>query len=255
MGGTTGNRAKPADRTGGPDRGPAGRFAPSMKYDILTALLVTAAQDAGSGGRLAGRLALLMTARVNWQSAGFAVGIREIARLWGVTERTAKREMAAMRARGWIAVRRHALRGRVAEHGVLLEAVIDATRAHWAAVGPDFVARMAAGPQEAAGGTVTPFPGRTVPRPGTLPDADGSVWGAASRLLWETDPAAHGAWFAKLAEIGVETGRTGRRIELGAPSRFAASYVETHFKGRLLAALSHVDPTITEVRLTDLAGV
>ncbi len=66
----------------------------ALKYDILTALLVTAAQGEATEARLALRLSLLITARFTWRSGTFSVGRREMARMWGVTERTANREIA-----------------------------------------------------------------------------------------------------------------------------------------------------------------
>ncbi|MEJ2031079.1 MAG: hypothetical protein P8X66_14795, partial [Maritimibacter sp.] len=92
----------------------AGPGASAIKYDILTALLVTAAQGSPVEARLALRLSLLITARFNWRQGSFAIGQREIARMWGVTERTAKRELAEMRGRGWITIAVPAARGRVA---------------------------------------------------------------------------------------------------------------------------------------------
>ena len=88
-----------------------------VKYDILSALLVLAAQGDTAQGRLALRLSLLITARYDWQRDRFNVGLREIARLWGVTERTTKREMAQLRALGWITVTRVAARGQPMRQG------------------------------------------------------------------------------------------------------------------------------------------
>ena len=221
-----------------------GRNAPALKYDILTALLVLCAQDAGAEGRLAQRLALIITARFNWGRGSFITGTREIARMWGVTERTAKRELAQMRSRGWISVRRGPARGRVTEHAIHLSVVLDATRAHWVAIGPDFVARMAQGAEETAlaKDNIVPFTRAAGQGP---PVADGSLWAAASKLIWQADPVLHGAWFANV----VEAGREGATVDLLAPSRFVAQYIDTHFAGRLLAALSSCDPGVTDVRI------
>jgi hypothetical protein len=52
------------------------------------------------------RLITLITARYNWMRDELAVGQREIARLWSVDERTVKREMALLRAQGWLNVKR-----------------------------------------------------------------------------------------------------------------------------------------------------
>lgn len=224
-----------------------GRTAPAIKYDILTALTALACHDRDTDGRLAIRLVLLITARFNWQRGSFASGQREIARMWGVTERTAKRDLAAMRARGWISVLRPAARGRVAEHSVDLDRVLDATRPYWAAVGPDFVARMAAGQSETAEtpGNVVPFRGPV--GQGTEGNNENSLWAAASRRLAQADPAMHGAWFAPL----IETDRSATGLTLRAPSKFAANYIRTHLIGRLLAAVSAEDAGVISVILTD----
>jgi len=169
-----------------------GRSAPALKYDILTALMVLSAHDGGVDGRLAGRLTLLITARFNWQRGSVATGLREIARLWGVTERTAKREMAALKARGLGSRcdgRQHG--GRVTEYGLDLTVVLDATRAHWAAVGPDFVARMGAGAEEAPGNVVPFQTADAVQAEGHV----GTLWPGAAQRLAAADGATYTAWF------------------------------------------------------------
>lgn len=219
----------------------------AVKYDILTALLVTAARGAPAEARLALRLALLVTARFNWRRGSFAVGLREMARMWGVTERTAKREVARMRAMGWIAVRVPAARGRVAEHGIDLGAVLAATRAHWEAVGPDFVERMSAAPATEPAGNVVPL------RPGgeaALPEEDGTGWAAAAARLRAADPSLYGAWFARLRAVDLE----GGVLSLAAPSQFIAAYVETHHRARLMAALAAEAAGVREVRVTGPDG-
>lgn len=225
---------------------PVGRNAQAVKYDILTALMVLHAHDSSTPGRLAGRLALLLTARYSWAKGSFACGVRELARLWGVTERTAKREMAAMRGLGWIALRRAAARGRVAEHSVALDVLFRASRPYWHAVGPDFVARLGAGRSEES----PPARDNVVPLAPTLSEAPTgpetlTLWGLASGELYRSDPAVHRAWFAKLTEVG----RDGAALELMAPSPFVARYVETHFIGRILAAVSQHDPRIIAVSI------
>lgn len=223
-----------------------GPKAAALKYDILTALLSLSVHDRGVDGRLAQRLALLITARFSWRTETFAVGIQELARLWSVTDRTAKREMAQMRTRGWITVERTARRGRVAEHRIHVQVLLDATRLYWPAVGPDFVQRMGQG-GNVPDNTVVPFPpSGKVP---VAPVPDGSVWSAASVLLHEQDAALHTAWFARLVQAGAGQGR----LELVAPTRFTASYVQTHLLGRILAAVAMVDPTITKITISGVS--
>lgn len=221
---------------------PVGPRAAALKYDILTALLTLGLHDKGVVGRLAQRLTLVITARFNWRSETFAVGLRELAQMWGVSDRTAKRELALMRAKGWILVYRAARRGRVTEHRIVLSEVLEATRSVWAAIGPDFVARMGQGPNETPADNIVPFQPTQMPKP----EMDGSLWSQAAASLLQSDPSVYAAWFAQLREAD----RTGGRVALVAPSKFVASYVSTHLRGRLLAAVSAVDHSVTEVTVT-----
>ncbi|MGR3321318.1 MAG: DnaA N-terminal domain-containing protein [Pseudooceanicola sp.] len=220
-----------------------GPGASALKYDILTALLVTAARGEPDSARLAMRLSLLITARFNWQRESFAVGQREIARMWGVTERTAKRDMAAMRARGWIAVTVPAARGRVAQYRIELSRILRDTMPHWDAVGPDFTARMTGagqGAETSAASNVVPLTPRAAP-----PVADGSAWGQAAERLCAQDPSVYHAWFAGLVPGGTENGV----LSLMAPSRFVADYVRTHHYTRLLTAVVTADPGLRDVEV------
>lgn len=219
-----------------------GPRAAALKYDILTALLSLSMHDKGVDGRLAQRLALLITARLSWRTETFCVGIREIARLWCVTERTAKRDLALMRARHWIVVQRAATRGRVTEHRVNIADVLVATRMCWPAVGPDYVERMGQGGQAAPPDqTVVPFPTSQMQPPAP----DGTLWGQAARLIHDSDPALFAAWFGQLHEVESGAGR----LVLAAPSRFIGNYVETHLMGKLLAAVTQVDAGLRDIRV------
>ncbi|SDX13064.1 hypothetical protein [Roseicitreum antarcticum] len=231
-----------------------GHNAGVVKYDILTALLVVAAQGDGTRGRLALRLSLLMTARFSWRSGTFSVGQREIARLWGVTERTAKRELAQMRALGWIEVHRPAARGRVAEHRVDLAQILSDSRPHWPSVGPDFEARMLApeGESENAAKTDPSSGGNVVPlRPRVAQNADGSRWAAAAAWLAQDNPATYHAWFAQLVELPPDAANPAPpgAVTLLAPSQFVATFVQTHLAGKVLAALSRTDPGVRRVNV------
>ncbi|WP_163852176.1 DnaA N-terminal domain-containing protein [Pseudooceanicola aestuarii] len=218
-----------------------GPGASSRKYDIITALLVTTARGNADVGRLAMRLSLLITARFNWRQESFAVAQKEMARMWGVTERTAKREIAAMRARGWIAVSVPAARGRVAQHRIDFDAVLRETMPHWDAVGPDFAARMTGRPEAPeVPDNVVPFAASAVPAPGS-----GTPWGATCEKLRAQDPAVFDAWFARLVPVEDEA----PVLTLQAPSRFVADYVRTHFRTRLLAAALSAEPGLRDVEV------
>ncbi len=223
-------------------RKPAGQHAGAVKYDILSALLVLAAQGGSLESRLALRLSLLITTRYNWRSGTFCVGQREIARMWGVTERTAKREMSAMRTLGWLTVSRPAARGRVAEHRIDLPQVLIATKSFWDDIGPDFVARMTApttAPIDVPQSNVVQL------RPAAAPVRDGSLWSAVAEQLLQDHPATYTAWFAQLVQIDLQDGI----LVLGARSGFVADYVQQHLVHRLTAAAVAQDPGIKLVQV------
>ena len=206
-----------------------GPGASSLKYDILTALLSMAAQSDANTARLALRLSLVITARYNWRLGTFAVGQREMARMWGVTERTAKREVAEFRARRWITIKIPAARGRVATYDIAFDVILKSSQPHWDSIGPDFVARLTHTPEEnLAKDNVVPL------RPAIAdPPEDDTIWGRACTHLAAQDAALYAAWIAPLALIDQDHGV----LTLRAPSRFLADYVATHFKPRILAAI------------------
>ncbi len=226
-----------------------GPGAAALKYDLITALLVTAAQGDPVQARLALRLSLLVTARYNWQSGTFAVGLREMASMWGVTERTAKRELSALRQLKWIDLHRPAARGRVAEYRIDLDRTLHSTMPYWEAVGPDYTARMSGtqGPDVAAPGNVIPLHRAEASQP--LPEADdrpgAACWARVARQLSAENSSLYSAWFAPLRVQEQDRGI----LFLAAPSRFHASYVDTHLRSRLIAACSAADRTIRDVRI------
>lgn len=227
----------------GPSGKAAGSGAQAIKYDILTALLATASCGNAVDARLALRLSLLITARFNWRRGTFSVGQREMARMWGVTERTAKREMAEMRARGWITVSVPSARGRVAQHNIVLPVVLRATMPHWELVGPDFAARMHGAPEPDTQIETNVVPLHT--GPAAMPQDDSTGWGKAARQLQAQDPAIYRAWLAQLEPLELEVGM----LTLAAPSRFIADYIKTHFHARILATLARENPGIRDVQV------
>lgn len=219
---------------------PTGRGAAARKYDLLTAMGAHALSQDKGPQRLVLRLMTLITARYNWARDELAVGQREIARLWSVDERTVKREMAKLRAMGWLVVKRQGARGRVTEYGLDVERVLETTRPQWAAIGPDFVARLDA--SETPQGAVVPLPvkGSVVPPPDL---SDGTEWSLAKAILHTDDPAVYGSWVHALQRGD----RAGGRLTVTAPSRFHAAYVSTHLSQRLLNACAAVDDSITQI--------
>lgn len=217
-----------------------GRNAGAQKYDILTALGAFALYGDKHQQRLVLRFMTLITARYNWGRNELAVGQREIARLWSVDERTVKREMAKLRAMGWLVVHRQGARGRVTQYGISLEHVLETTRDTWKNVGPDFDLRMQGDPEPAK---VVPLQVRGNVSPPQI--SDGSEWTLARAVLHAEDQGLYGSWIQAL----VRSERAGGRLILKAPSRFHAAYVQTHLSARLLAAVQAVDGDVAEISL------
>lgn len=224
-----------------PRKSVTGPGASAIKYDILTALLTAASQADPVTARLALRLSVLITARFNWQSMRFSVGQVEIGRLWGVTQRTAKREVAHMRARGWISVVRSSARGRVAEHQISFPDVLRDTMPYWSAVGPDFVARMSGAPEDTETPTnVVPLRREAAPIP-----KDGSLWSEVAAFLEAQDPEVFSAWFASLQALDEEPGA----LTLMASGRFQADYIRANYLTRLTIAVAQTDASIRNIRI------
>lgn len=215
-----------------------GRNAGAFKYDLLTVMGAYALAQEKGRQRLVLRLMTLITARYNWARDELAVGQREIARLWCVDERTVKREMAKLRAMGWLVMHRQGARGRVSEYGLGIDQILTDSQPRWADVGPDLAQRLGADPVP---DKVVPLhaPARTAP-PGL---GTGDEWALARALLHTEDPGLYASWFAGLERAE----RAGGRLTLRAPSRFHATYVATHLQAQILAALRAVDGAMDQV--------
>lgn len=224
---------------------PVGREAASRKYDVLSALMAHALSQDKHVQRQVLRVMALMTTRYNWQRDELTMGQEEIARLWSVDERTVKREMARLRAQGWLVLKRQGARGRVSVHGLDLNRMLEDTRPAWPRIGEDFIARLDQADRSAAAGqgasNVVPLRAAPIPEAGE----GASAWAAARAWLHQDDAASYGAWFHALTDAGQEPGCQ----LLAAPSRFHAAYVATNLKERLLAALRRSDPSLRDVRI------
>lgn len=215
---------------------PVGREAAARKYDILSAMMAHALAGDQHRQRLVMRLMALITTRYNWQRNELTMGQREIARLWCVDERTVKRDLARLRALGWLRLRQQGARGRVASHALDLERIMLDTRPEWANIGEDFISR-------AGGADVPAVDRKVVPFRRIAAVAAGEVWAQARQTLAAEDAPIFEAWFAGLADAGVEDGC----LRLVAPTRFQADYISTHLLDRLRVATMRTDPAIRKV--------
>ncbi|SMO43681.1 DnaA N-terminal domain-containing protein [Paracoccus laeviglucosivorans] len=218
-----------------------GRDAAAKKYDILSAMMAHAMAGDKHRQKLVLRLMALITTRYNWQRDELTMGQREIGRLWCVDERTVKRDMAKLRALGWLEVKQPGARGRVSVLGVNIERILLDTKPEWPNIGPDFVERL-------GGLTQTPIT-NVVPlhRTPIAPQPEGQgVWADALRRLAQEDRALYDGWFAAMTEAGIDEGC----MTLLAPTRFHASYVQTHLAERVATAVRRINGSILRIKIT-----
>lgn len=223
---------------------PVGREATVKKYDILSALMAHALAGEAERQRLVLRLMSLVTTRYNWQRDELITGQKDIARLWCVNERTVKRDMARLRALGWVVVKRQGARGRVSVLGLDLERILLDTRPAWPNIGEDYVMRMnGRADVPAEPGNIVPF--RRQEREPAGVASDDNLWTRMCAALVAEDPSSFDAWFRPLVMAGQADGV----LHLAAPSRFHATYLRTHLIGRLQVAMRREDPSMQGVRI------
>lgn len=194
--------------------GPARAVAPgpAAKYEIMAGLAAAALAEGRE--RTALRLLLLLLRRYNWATDALSIGRAEIAALWGVDERTVRRELARFRLGGWLVLKRPARRGRVALYGL----------------GPALRPGARAAPP-GAGGQVVAFP-RGEERPGLAGDEVAGLWAAMRSRLARWDPDVTRTWFA-----GLSARATPDALVLVAPTAYAARWILLQHGARLRAAL------------------
>ena len=175
------------------------------------------------------RLIALITARYNWSSDEVTIGQREMAALWRVDERTAKRETRRLIEAGLIEVKRPGIRGRVAAYRVKRDAIYARTAEEWIGVGPDFDARMSARLTPAA----APEPAKVVhlnfPKQ-NLPNPKNDCWDKVLARLSIDQPQHFDAWYSQL---WADTPDDSGILRIEAPTKFIANYVSS----RLMAGL------------------
>jgi len=214
-----------------------GPGAGSDKYDILTALAVTALRKGGHLQVTVLRLMSLITARYNWTQDEFAVGYREMAQMWSVDERTAKREVKRFLDLGLVTQVRKGAKGRVSIYRLDLVRITELTQDAWACVGRDFETRMndrcAEAEAEDKKVVQVDFATGQKIRAEASPQLPNTPWGRTLARLSAVDASRCAAWFAQLQIIDDRDGN----LVLLAPSRFSAGYIKTHLQGILEEAV------------------
>ncbi len=220
-----------------------GRAASAQKYDVLTALGAHALAGDAQLQRIALRLMTLITARYNWAKDELVVGRRELARLWCVTERTVKREMAVLRTLGWLEVKRPSARNRITAYRIRFDVILRDSCHAWPNVGPDFQERLATTQEPSS--SVVPFPKLNTQTDVTPMPGQGG-WTQACSAFEAHDKSLYSAWIAPLKPIQ----RQGSVLVLLAPSRFHAHYVSQHLLARLSHYVCQSDPGIRSLSIT-----
>lgn len=224
----------------GPERRATGRNAPTLKYDILTALGSHACAGDKHLQRLTLRFITLIVARYNWAADELTVGQREIAQLWSLDERSVKRDMARLRDLQWLKQKRAAARGRVAVYGLGLADILAQTHEAWRRVGSDFESRM-------SGDTAPPTsggqPSNVISFP--VPNGGAGLWARMQVQLFRDDPNLFNAWFAAIAETNADDGV----LRLAAPTRFHASYISANHLLRLTQVAAALDVRIVRIEI------
>lgn len=200
----------------------------AVKYDILTALAVTGLNGSTRDQLSMARLTTLITARYNWRLDELSMGQREMASLWGVGDRTVKREVKRWLDTGLLICRRTGVRGRVAAYRLNLHRVCELTEPFWHLVGSDFSERM---------NRLTPGGERVIRldavRTTMMHTGTATGWDSVRRQLADLFPTQFEAWIAPLVARD-----DGTRLVLEAKSAFAAEYVKTHFGRDIIDAVA-----------------
>lgn len=214
----------------------SGPGAGAEKYDLLTALSVAGLSGSGVEQTSMLRLIAVVTARYNWAEDDLTMGHREMAALWSVDERTAKRETKRLIEAGFLAIKRRGARGRVSSYRLCIDRIYALSEPVWTQVGPDFQVRMS--------GRRTEEP-KVVKVDFTRTRSSDPQWEQVAAHLTAANPARFAAWYAKLRPLGVE----GGLLTLEASSSFALQYIQTHLMAELQSAIFQAYPSVRRVLL------
>lgn len=225
-----------------------GPEAGSLKYDLLTAMSVAGLHGSPTLQTSMMRLIALVTARYNWRYDELTVGQRDMARMWAVDERTVKREIKRLTEANVLICKRKGVRGRVGAYRLNLSEVARISQNNWPSVGPDFVERMGQYlPHESAKIVNVDFSaGVATPDHVEGPSCTPGTWPAVRERLRSADSATFANWYGQLEMTSQKSGQ----IELRAPNRFVAQYINTHLANSLFEALEAEFGEISDVRIS-----
>ncbi|WP_226781481.1 hypothetical protein [Oceaniglobus trochenteri] len=221
----------------------AGAGVGSLKYDLLTAIGLIGLHGTASQQVSMARLSVLVTARYNWARDEISIGQRDMARIWAVNERTAKREVKRLTDMQILGCLRPGVRGRVAAYRLDIGEICTRSRPSWASVGPDFVERMEGfAPSAPTLSFTPPAPPDAVSVPENVPGR----WGRVLSHLDTQDRATFETWFSKLELVSDQT----PEVHVKASSAFVGRYIETHLGKVLMPVFAAVYGPTARLRIS-----
>lgn len=208
------------------------------KYDLITAMAVISFSGSPTLQTSIMRLIAMVTSRYNWARDEVSIGQRELASLWNVDERTAKREVKRLLEGGLLVLKCPGIRGRVAVYRLNIGKIYQNSHSQWGAVGPDFSARMKDNAPAQGQNVVRVDFGKTEinREPGSMHP----VWQTVCGELQRQDHSCFNAWFAKIECVREEE----NVLILKAPTNFIARYVSDKLSEKLRAVIIGVSPSL-----------
>jgi len=179
------------------------------------------------------RLTALVTARYNWRLDEVSVGQRDLARMWGVNERTVKRQMKRLVDEAFLICKRKGVRGRVGAYRLNYAEIYRLSRPVWGAVGPDFEERMAEFVPEVSTSVVKVDFEKAASETRSEVTVKEPAWRHVLQRLKARSPELYVNWYSNLTLDGMKAGVA----HLSAPNKFVARYVETHLMPELTGAI------------------
>lgn len=200
------------------------------------------------GQRTGLRLMTLVAARYDWAADHLDCGLREIATLWQVDERTVKRELAKLRDLGWISLKRPAARGRNAVHQLEASAILDIETPEPAAIETveDTTRDIGNTRNEVVSSEMEQLESSIEESAEVIPFRSGqAIWRCLMNEMAQSHPGLHGSW---LLELEARRDHDGTWV-LGATSRFRAAYLTSHHLRLIRARLERHDPVLQGIEI------